>query len=368
MNIDKIVGFLQNLNTVTFNSELCSKLISPKSSCTNCTKVCPVQGITFTARGLEVQNCTSCGLCIEACPNHVFILSENQLIEMANSDSQTLILTCPSLYETIPEELAQSVTKLSCLGELYPELTFYLLASFKKVILIHDTNKCAECFNQDIKEKIKPSQFSHLQDKYFTNKLLVVNDFHEIKPYLKNQKAQQTPDRRAFFRHIFQGSKNISKEILQSALNQEKLKKGGSIPPKRQYLKVALQKQENLDLSDTLPYPKLRIMACNFCGACSKLCPTHALKLQENENEKIISFTPNLCTQCNICSEICYYQGLTWEENIIIKEFLNDNSEILATGQKRACNNCEQDFYELDEKEELCFLCRPKRSINGQED
>lgn len=362
MDIEKIASFLQNLNPVTLRPELCSKLITPKSSCTNCRKICPVQGITFTSNNIKVEECISCGLCIEACPNQVFKLNENRLLEIDNNQTPTLVLTCASLYQDIPEELRNCVTKISCLGELYPELTLYLLATFEKVIIMQNPNECAKCLPYSLAEKLSLGQFSNILDKYFNNKLLIINNINKIRPYLDTQKLKPAQDRRTFFKSIFAGSKNISKEILHSALNEEKPNEKVK-PLKKHYLKEAFKKQKQLDYSASLPYPKLKLTACNFCGACCKLCPTDALKTKEEESEKVITFKPNLCTHCNICSDICFYQGLSWDRNLTIGEFLNDDCKILAQTEKKVCANCEQEFFELDEQETLCFLCRPVQNF-----
>jgi len=364
MDIEKIATLLQNLNPVTIRPSLCSKMITPKSSCSNCLNNCPVQGIKLTGNGPKVDQCISCGLCIEACPNHVFKLNENQLLEIDNKENQILILTCSLIHQNIERRFQNCVTKISCLGELYPELTLYLLSSFSKVILIQDPNQCKNCLSQNIEEKLRFEEFSDLSNN-FANKLLIVNEINEIKPYLDTQKLQPSNDRRSFFKSIFAGSKNMSKQILDSALYQENSKstKEKVKPLKKYYLKESLKKEKALDQSKVLPYSKLTLTACNFCEACSKLCPTAALKITEIENGKKITFTPNLCTHCNICRDVCFYQGISWGEKVTIKEFLNDEPQVLAIATKKTCKNCQQDYYDLNEKENLCFLCRPIQNI-----
>jgi len=364
MDIEKIAAFLQNLAPVTLSPELCSKIITPKSSCANCINNCPVQGINLTNQGPKVEQCIACGLCIEACPNHVFKLNENQLLEIDNKETRTLILTCSFLHQNIEQKLQNCVTKISCLGELYPELTLYLLASFSHVILIHNPQQCTDCLAQSLEDKLSFHQFSNILED-FSGKISVVNNINEIKPYLDIHKPQPAHDRRSFFRSIFTGTQNISKQVLDFALNQEspKNKKEKVKPLKKYFLAEALKKQKALDYSKKLPYPKLNLTACNFCGACSKLCPTGALKIEQIENEKKITFTPNLCTHCNICRDVCFYQGLIWGEKVTVEEFLTDEPQVLGSAIQRVCANCQQDYYDLNEKENRCFLCRPVQDL-----
>src|SRR5690606_37860141 len=51
---------------------------------------------------------------------------------------------------------------------------------------------------------------------------------------------------------------------------------------------------------------------CNFCGACSLLCPTDAL-VQETENgQTTITLHPHQCVDCRLCEEICYSENEAW--------------------------------------------------------
>jgi len=359
MDIEKIASFLQNLSPVTIRAQLCSRTITPKSSCSNCQKVCPVQAITLTGNGPKVEPCISCGLCIEACPNHVFKLNENNLLDINNKQIQTLILTCSLMLQNSEKTVQNSISKISCLGELYPELLIYLLSIFSKIIIIHDPKECSNCFAQTLEEKFQLDKFSNILDENITEKLMIVNDINKIKPYLNTQKTQPAHDRRSFFKSIFTGSKELSQQILDSALHQEIPKNKKEKPLKMYYLSEALKKQKNIDYSKMLPYPKIKLTACNFCGACSKLCPTGALKINEEEKEKRITFTPNLCTHCNICSDVCFYQGLSWENDTTLGEFINDEAQILGSAIEKVCDNCQQEYYDFDENQNLCFLCRP---------
>lgn len=366
MDIEKIVAFLQNMNPLTIKPQLCSKKITPKSTCPKCQEICPVQAITLTGNGPQVDGCISCGLCIEICPNHVFRLNEDQLLDIDTNKTETLILTCPQSLQNFGKNPEKGITKISCLGELYPELLLYLMASFSRVIIYYDPQICGNCFNYNFEEKFKLNNLSNIFEKNFLERLLVTTDINKIKPLLNQQKLQPAHNRRSFFRSIFAGSKNISQKIIDYGLNQENSLGSNSKdkPLKMYYLKEALKKQTQLDYSKALPFPNLKLNACNFCQACTKLCPTGALKINQGEEEKAITFSPSLCTHCHICSDICFYQGLTWEGNTTLGDFLGEKPQNLGKAPKKICENCQQEFFELDEKQELCFLCRPLQDLN----
>jgi len=364
MDIEKIAKLLQNLSPVTIRPQLCSKMITPKSTCTNCQNICPVNSITFTGNGLKVDECIFCGLCIEACPNHVFQLNESKLLDINSKENPTLIITCTLLHHKLEKKLHGYVTQIGCLGELYPELLVYLLTSFSKVLLIHNPDNCNNCLAKSLEEKVNINQYANILNTDFISKLQVINNLDDLKPYLGTPQVQPVHDRRSFFKSIFNGSKNMSRQILDSALNQQNSNKKDKVQPlKRYYLSEALKKQENIDSSALLPYPKLNISSCNFCGACSKLCPTGAIKITLEDITKKITFTPNQCTHCQVCSDVCFFQGLSWCQNITVGEFLDDKPQLLASAAQKICENCEQDYYDLNEDNNLCFLCRPVHDV-----
>lgn len=364
MDIEKIAELLQNLSPVTIRPQLCSKVITPKSTCTNCQNICPVNSITFTSIGLKADQCISCGLCIEACPNHVFRLNESKLLGISTKETPTLIITCSLLHQKLEKRNQGYVTQISCFGEFYPELLVYLLTSNSRILLIHDPDNCKNCLAKSLEEKVNINQYAHIFNIDFTSKLQVINNLDDLKPYIGTPEIQPAHDRRSFFKSIFNGSKNMSKQILDSALSRQNSNKKDKVQPlKRYYLLEALKKQENLELSALLPYPQLNINTCNFCGACSKLCPTKAIEIIQEDEKKVITFTPNLCTHCHVCSDVCFFQGLSWGQNITVGDFLDKTPLLLASAAQKTCENCEQEYYDLNDKNNLCFLCRPVQDV-----
>ena len=360
MDIERIAAFLQNMNPLITEPRLCSKNITPKSSCAKCQDICPLQAITLTEKGPKIEQCISCGLCIEACPNHVFKLNEKQLLDIDSNQTETLILTCPQTFQSIGLGRQKAVTKISCLGELYPELLLYLLSTFSRVIVFYEPLVCKKCLDCSFDEKLSLEKFSSLLDKNISERLLVTTNIEKIKPYLDNSQIQTSHNRRSFFKSIFDSSKNISQRIIDLGLEQDNTTKKNNkeTPLKIHYLKEALKKQKNLDYSKTLPYLNLKLNACNFCEACCKLCPTGALKIEQEDTKKKINFYPSLCTHCNICSDVCLYQGLTWENNITLGDFLSNEPHFLALPKQRYAKNANTIFMNLILIKTMLF-CRP---------
>lgn len=360
MDIEKLISFL-DFKPVKVTENLCSRKITPKSSCQKCISSCPIQGISFKENIPEVKDCISCGLCVKVCPNHVFKLDEDLLLQVDEEKTNTLIITCPLIQNTVGDKYKNHFSVINCLNQIYPELLLKLLSKFNDVIIFYDPAICKECEPNIIFQPNILAEYSGILEKDLL-KLHYIKDKEDIIPYLKTEKDSPAQNRRSFFKYIFTGSKNASKNLFDSALSQLNMetaenKNIKSLPLKRAYLSEGLKNLKNINQKALLPFPNLSIQKCNFCGACSKLCPTGALKITEQKGKKEIAFFPQLCTHCNICYDICIYKGLKWSTKLTIEEFLSTTPQILATAKKRICPECGEDYYDLKEETDLCFLC-----------
>ncbi|MDK2822925.1 MAG: energy-converting hydrogenase subunit [Clostridia bacterium] len=362
MDIEKLVSFLEYLSPVIVRPSLCSNNITPKSSCQKCMEICPTQGITLDKNSIKINDCISCGLCVTVCPNHVFKLNEDQLLEVKEDNNDTLIISCSPLYTKLENKYKNYVTKINCLGQLYPELVLKLLATFRKVVIFQDANHCKQCLQAEIKILSDLEEYKNVFID-FDNKLFFVNKVADLIPFIKTSNIQPASGRRSFFKSIFTGSKTLSKQILNSALENLDAKDNEKIeklkPLKKQYLLEALKNHNNVNLSVTLPTKKLKLTNCNFCGVCSRLCPANAIQIKNESEYKQLIFIPGLCTGCNICRDVCFYQGLDWSVNLTVKDLISTQPQILGEAEKRTCEKCQQDYFELtNDENNLCFLCK----------
>ena len=91
------------------------------------------------------------------------------------------------------------------------------------------------------------------------------------------------------------------------------------------------------------------------------ICPTQALEMKNEQEEKQLLFHPELCINCNLCNTICMQRGLTWEDFMTTKQFIQ-SPIILAHSQEQICSQCEHEFYQWpstpDSTEPVCSFCR----------
>ncbi|WP_420491954.1 NADH-quinone oxidoreductase subunit I [Neobacillus drentensis] len=53
---------------------------------------------------------------------------------------------------------------------------------------------------------------------------------------------------------------------------------------------------------------------CNFCGACTTLCPTNALSKEEKDGSITITLQPHKCVDCHQCEDICFFQNILLQD------------------------------------------------------
>ncbi|MBQ5707151.1 MAG: 4Fe-4S dicluster domain-containing protein, partial [Peptococcaceae bacterium] len=122
-----------------------------------------------------------------------------------------------------------------------------------------------------------------------------------------------------------------------------------------------LKQQLPIPKAQELPFRHLQCTACTFCGACMHICPTQALEIKNEPEEKQLLFHPELCINCNLCNAICMQHGLTWENFMTAEQFVQSPT-LLAHSQEHICSQCEHEFYQWpsasDSAELRCAFCR----------
>ncbi|MBM7854105.1 formate hydrogenlyase subunit 6/NADH:ubiquinone oxidoreductase subunit I [Desulfohalotomaculum tongense] len=369
MKIQKIMTLFANLSPLKVNNTLCSREITPKSSCQKCVEVCPTQGLSFENGVLQLEECIYCGFCVSACPNHVFKLNEDHLINQCSTE-KTLIITCHPFQKKLKlkDKEKDKLVSINCLSQLYPELVINLLFNSKEVVIFLNPALCNNCLKFKVSNLMAELNAFNL----FTNAVHLVENIVDLQPYLdkikdhSNSEEIQNYNRRMFLKSIFSSAQKIPRQFFSSTNTDnnkprpDRPKNEKMVKVKRKYLYDIFKNTLDLkavDLSKSLPYKKLQITECNFCEVCTKLCPTSALQVIKSENKKSLVFIPHLCTECNICQDVCFFQGIKWSENLSIKDFIQTEPLVLISASKNNCLNCQQEFWQIPGKKTICTLC-----------
>ena len=360
MNLFDLGQTIEGYASLDIQNTACSKVLSPLSSCQKCQDICPAQALTFADGSWSANQCVGCGLCVIACPNHVFRLDEDTLLQTASED-QPLLVSCK--HNPAPQD---GGVVINCLQQLYPELILRLLPRTQKLVLYADKSICDQCpqhwYAPGLPQQL--SVFGLPLDNF-----MLITDPKDLAEKLPVQKE---PSRRAFFRQLFHETKTSSqKTIVQSAENlladlptDVTLGDTPAVLPILRAPLRSLYAEQTLTAESAeqeLPYRLPSIDYCTFCGACTSLCPTGALSLHttQDDSSKQLLFSPLLCTQCQLCQDICLHKKFYWSDRMTIAQLLAEKPLALAQSPEKECLQCEHAYWQYpDDGTDICPFCR----------
>lgn len=366
---NSVLSLLNKTDDLEVRSSLCGHSIANKFSCQLCTDNCPNDSLSWQDNHWYISDCNSCGKCVTVCPSHVFKLAENTLINSSILHKKPL-LTCNVLLEEIANSCDIPIIHISCLNQIYPELLLYLLAKYGTLNIYINPEKCKQCCHFDYQALI--------------NNLNKMGDF---KPKINCYKAGENSsnliteneenllNRRQFFYTMLKRGRTISQEVINESIaeykeifNKHSPVKSKPHAEKRLLLLMALQvfKQNNIPFTiKKLPYPRVQVEKCEFCGVCVRLCPNGALDIIEENDTKTLYYWPLKCTGCGLCKDICQVGIINNDNSLEFGDLLKKKGEvILAQAQAVNCKSCQSKVYFYPTRtEDTCYPCRLQSKI-----
>lgn len=339
-------------NQLSIYSANCLNRISPAAQCSICQTVCPQQALHWQDEHWQAVNCTLCGLCAMVCPTQVFQLDQQQLLQYKKNEPLQL---CCSQNTAAPAE----VLRINCLQQFTPLHIIHLLYQHSKLTLYITAEDCQKCpqnwYPQGLLQQLEPYQIPAEQ-------LQIIQQTNA-----PAETAADEKQRREFFRDLLhrteeQSKKTISRtaeHIAAQFSSQEVQTATPAVFPARLPLYACyVKKQLPIQPDQTLPFRLLNCTACTFCGACTHLCPTKALELQEHNAQMQLLYHPELCINCNLCQQVCMQQGLQWEDFMVQQQFLQTPQQ-LAHSAPQICTQCGHTYYQWPEETTgVCRFCK----------
>lgn len=327
---------MKKIDKMEIEPNKCLKVRAVTSNCSACMDVCPKNSINITLDSIELdETCLACGLCTAVCPTNAIKWNHPPLMQLLNQifriseKENDVYIACSSSFK---KNQKSNVVEVPCLGIIPEEFWISIGLNAPTLRIIHETNFCSGC-------RLSKGEEMFLEQLKKAENLL--NKTIPVCSSIKEEDSHDTAlidhNRRIFITAFLEEVKETNTIAVKEALEMEK-----TLSPFEKFDRYYQQhneidevveemievKQAVIDrlVNDTVIYTDKRTIlfeefkkypelqeemffsipeieeSCTRCGACSFLCPTDALHMDEDR----MILSTNKCVSCHLCEEICF--------------------------------------------------------------
>lgn len=295
------VRALMEQPVVAVDCSRCTRHRFARSTCRNCTSICPSGAIRWTEAGLAVdgKSCSLCLLCTAHCPTEALRASDQGLAILLNDLSQhdRPVLGCRK-HAT---EAAHA--RMPCLGQLASPKALLLLDLLFPDGLQINLSLCHECEKVLVPAAIKTTSDS-LRAAGWVSRLKLIERQEDLDcsvPILS---------RREMFGFFKKRSVRSAGQVIERVLESSVARSYGdkTLPELHELLNRTINSLPESPLAmtaQTLMQPALTISdQCSGCTGCVGVCPSGALVPAEN-HRAAPSHQVERCVACGLCASYC---------------------------------------------------------------
>ncbi|RDU38210.1 hypothetical protein DRW41_01170 [Neobacillus piezotolerans] len=329
----------KKMTGLSVEANLCTKLISPKSTCTGCVDHCPKNSISFANKDIVIaDSCVDCGLCGTVCPTGAITMNQpplTQFVQEAIHKSERHEKVYLHCERTIVSKSHATMVAVPCLGMIPKEAWVTLLNKCKNLSIYQPEQACGDCEISTGEElwrrELKAGEAISCQRMSISSKISgckeSVNYNVERRDFLSAVFKEMKSTNKLAIKEMLCGSNKVpTYQEKQQGDSLSKLKKewnevgsqlvekmtNESVYPymnKRSLFLAELQENETLLYQEDIRLPQIN-EDCHFCGACAILCPTEALAMKTEHGQQTITVQPYKCVDCSLCEQICYTKNI----------------------------------------------------------
>jgi ferredoxin len=302
--------------------------------CGRCVGLCPVDAISVSSSRATVNRdaCTGCGLCVSVCPTGAIALPGASL-EEHTAGFETLIagggalaITCrhsaPRFdHDEIPAPWVP--VEVPCAGMVTTGWILQALCAGASDVAVISCGSDCRC---DTAQRVD-------------NATVVARQVLDAVGADAGRVRSATTDRRDAI-GVF--ADPVSRPVAEIAAGRVTLREPDATAGAVTSMARALGATSATPIGHDLP--PLGIVAaddqvCTLCGACPTVCPTDALRLDEDQDRSVLRFDPHRCIACGHCTGICPEDALTLTPGIQLVQLLAGPT-VLAEDEIAHCQQC----------------------------
>ncbi|TCS84463.1 4Fe-4S dicluster domain-containing protein [Tepidibacillus fermentans] len=348
--------------SISVEPKVCLNYLRKDIGCEQCVEHCPAEAISFQSRIPVIQHskCVNCGACVSACPVLAIDHVQKPYHELQKQieEHREARITCQRM------ESYQKGIKVPCY--LYLDVPILLTYGKGKERLNFTIEPCQNCEYAFLNPK---QHFLKLQEKINLYQIPLKIEVTE-EPLTMEQKDEIVGGitRRDLLKKF--SIKNLREVLLPEEEEEKENPKTISLTNEEKPLykrgifnQIVIQKYIDLGYTNrTLPeaeFIKIHIDdSCVGCNICESLCPTQALRWENDENESRLVFSAVeciACKNCNACPETSIqFQAITFEE------YVQQKTNRLKSFSRKICTECGDEF-RTKADENVCTFCSAKK-------
>lgn len=329
--LEKLVGEVNKPRYFNFDEQRCAHDRLELGGCRRCLEACPAGAIASDKEGIRIDPylCRGCGSCALVCPTGAASyakptpkVSLRHIADRLDSaekgiDAPVLLIKASSSAITLPEEVA--ALEVTAVGSIGMELWLAALALGASRVVI-------------LRSGLLPP----------TTDRLLGQQVELARRLLKS--AGQAPERI----RLVNDPQHVDWQGMSNSWSPMRLGDLSGYKEKRQLLLAALghiadQQEMKGESMPGVPFGRigLHVSACTLCHACSRICPTAALRQRDGG----LALNDADCVQCGLCVAACPENALTADPGIY-PDTLVDGGEHLLKANTEAfhCVQCGKAF------------------------
>jgi ferredoxin len=345
-------------STVSLNGQRCLPALGRFSTCAACAAVCPVGAIE---RGrpakLNAELCQNCLACLPVCPSGA--LSADDAVPAllncaARVEARSIELICQQ-HPQAEMGLAATHTAIrvrGCLAGLGASAYVALIALGVARVLVR-TDACGQCAWAALQTRVEMQveQARQLLGPGGQAVVLVTAGAAQAEAATERPvwEADNPPLSR---RDVFRLASRRGQVMMARMVTDEAETRPKALGRERQRLWKGLDQLPAREQRASQPLPAGLGLAtvsvseaCTACGACARLCPTGALRLDLQLGERPgyrLTFVPQACIGCGACHATCLPGAVTIDAQPTFEAvFVNREPVELRAGELVRCKRCQ---------------------------